>query len=229
MISIEAYRSSVGSFLPVARRLSKGQDVRNKPDIKFNPLIFNFLNTFLFVMFFIIIYLNLNMSFIKMMILLGGDIESNPGPPFTISKTVQGSFHQGDVKFGDTAGKQCACITLFSIAWSKIRRVGLWTSGDLDHIVTQGDKLYKHLETDNLLTVDDLPHLVNLEYNDLSIVTKLQYEEGEMTFDARNVFSSYSESDGFLLFIDNYTVAVLWNKAHVFLFDSHSRDMWKSY
>ena len=58
-------------------------------------------------------------------------LRSNPGPAYTVTKIVQGSFHQGDVKFGYTGGKQCACIALFSIAWSKIRRVGLWTSGDL--------------------------------------------------------------------------------------------------
>ena len=155
--------------------------------------------------------------------IVDGDIESNPGPTYTITKTVQGSFHQGDIKFGDTAGKQCACITLFSILWSKIRRVGLWNSGDLDQILCQGDKLYKQLGTNDFLTVDDLPQSINIENNNL-IVTKLSYEEGKMCSRSRNIFNSSSNSDGFLLFIDNYTLAVIWNKAHVFLLDSHSRD-----
>ena len=43
-------------------------------------------------------------------------------------KVVQGSFNQEDRKFGETADRQCAFITLFSIAWSAIRRVGLWNT-----------------------------------------------------------------------------------------------------
>ena len=40
------------------------------------------------------------------MLLLGSDIESNPGPPVTgkIQKVVLGTLHQGHAKFGDTAG-----------------------------------------------------------------------------------------------------------------------------
>ena len=41
---------------------------------------------------------------------LNGGIESNPDPcTYDIQKTVQGSFHQGRPKFGETSGIQCAC------------------------------------------------------------------------------------------------------------------------
>ena len=55
--------------------------------------------------------LNLNFACLKLLRWLeDGDIESNPGPrSFKIAKFVQGSFHQGHVKFGETVGIQCAC------------------------------------------------------------------------------------------------------------------------
>ena len=41
------------------------------------------------------------MSFLKISkVLLDGDIGSNPGPAF--DKVVTGTFHQGDMKFGQT-------------------------------------------------------------------------------------------------------------------------------
>ena len=47
-----------------------------------------------------------------------GDIESNPGPTYSILKAVKASYHQGNVRFGCTAGNQCACNSLFALAWS---------------------------------------------------------------------------------------------------------------
>ena len=38
-----------------------------------------------------------------LILLIDGDIESNPGPTFEILKVVQGSFHEGNAKFGYTA------------------------------------------------------------------------------------------------------------------------------
>ena len=52
-----------------------------------------------------------------MRILNVGDVESNPGLTYKILKVVQGSFHQGDIRFGETAGRQCVCTTLYAIVW----------------------------------------------------------------------------------------------------------------
>ena len=51
----------------------------------------------LFIFIFLITYLNLNMAFLKLVLLLDGNVESNPGPNYSIRKVVQGSFHQGDI------------------------------------------------------------------------------------------------------------------------------------
>ena len=45
----------------------------------------------------------------RLLLLLGGDIETNPGPTYAVDKAVLGTFHQGDQRFGETAGVQCAC------------------------------------------------------------------------------------------------------------------------
>ena len=64
--------------------------------------------------------------FLKLIIytlLLSGDIELNPGPDilqeiFT-DKSVQGSFHQGNDKFLETAGVQCSSNCFFAVCYSQ--------------------------------------------------------------------------------------------------------------
>ena len=58
-------------------------------------------------------------------------------------KITQGSFHQGNEKFGQTAGKQCTCNALFSIAFSNIKNQGNWDYIDVNYVLEHGDKLYK--------------------------------------------------------------------------------------
>ena len=70
-------------------------------------------------------------------------------------KVVQGSFNQANLKFGETSGRQCACNTLFSIAWSVIRQVGLWHSSDLDFILNEGDEFYKGLHIGTFISADE--------------------------------------------------------------------------
>ena len=73
--------------------------------------------------------------------LIDGDVESNPGPTYATLKGVQDSFNQADQRFGEAVGRQCVCITLFSIVCSAIHRVGLWNTSDLDFILSDVDKL----------------------------------------------------------------------------------------
>ena len=76
----------------------------------------SFLHTFVMFVFIFISVLNLNFASFKLLKhLVDGDIESNPGPTPMLNflKVVQGSFHQGDPKFGYTAGVQCACIFIY--------------------------------------------------------------------------------------------------------------------
>ena len=50
---------------------------------------------------------------------VSGEVESNPGPAYAVEKkAVMRSFHQGDRRFGDTAGIQYACNSLYALCWS---------------------------------------------------------------------------------------------------------------
>ena len=48
---------------------------------------------------------------------------------YRIVSSVLGSYHQGDSRFGATAGVQCARI------WSVIRNVVQWHAFDLDYVL----------------------------------------------------------------------------------------------
>ena len=86
-------------------------------------------------------------------IIIDGDVESNPGTFYVIEKAISGSYHPGDRPFGDTAGVQCACSSLYALSWSQIRKVDFLDGLDLDHISTEGDSFYKTLNTDDMLSV----------------------------------------------------------------------------
>ena len=108
-------------------------------------------------------------NFKTMALKLLGDVEVNPGPN-EIIKSVQDSFSQGNVvSFGETASRQNACNALFSICWcdsiyiqmkkkqaaqkmklsikdffNKCDQIYIFcTVSDPDHILVEGDKLYK--------------------------------------------------------------------------------------
>ena len=54
------------------------------------------------------------------------------------------------------------------------------TTSDLDYILENGDSMYKSLNTDNILNVDDLPHNISVEGYMLT-VTMLQNETGAIS------------------------------------------------
>ena len=59
---------------------------------------------------------------------------------------------------------QQACNVLFSVCWSVIRKVSIWKSYDLDNILTEGGKIYKFLNKDDFLSVNELPRRMKI-YN----------------------------------------------------------------
>ena len=77
-------------------------------------------------------------------------------------KSVQWSFHQGNIKFGETAGKQCTCCSLFSVAFTLVKTPGYWDRKDLDFILENGNRIYKGLNTNRYLMVPELPRQILL-------------------------------------------------------------------
>ena len=79
-----------------------------------------------------------------------------------IEKSVHGSYHQGDAKFGFSAGKQCSCMSLTAICWSSVKKVNTWKENDLDFILNEGDIVYKSLNLNRTLYVDELPTQIQI-------------------------------------------------------------------
>ena len=74
-----------------------------------------------------------------------------------ILKSVQGSYNQGNERFGLTAGRQCTCNALSSVAFTLIKSPGTWNSKDMDFILENGDTIYKSLNIDGYVAMDELP------------------------------------------------------------------------
>ena len=150
-------------------------------------------------------------------------------PTYNILKAVLGSFNQGNIRFGSTAGRQCACNALFSVFWSNVRSVYFWTRNDLDKILIEGDRIYKSLNTHSYLSVDELPSTIDVAgYS--SFVNLLELYTGEASLAPENFFltipfSEHLGRNSCLMFINGYTIAIFKFSSDVcYLFDSHSRD-----
>ena len=154
MISLDAYRLSIGSFnnsslqfnlRTICRGLTIGVHVSSKGVSRLiKPTKF------------------MTLFVLTAILLACGDIETNPGPTFSIS-TVKGSSHQGDLKYGRTAGTQCVCYSLASLCYSKIILPRYWTTKDIDSVLTFGNSEYSRLGFVNeYLSFDDIPATFNL-------------------------------------------------------------------
>ena len=146
----------------------------------------------------------------------------------SIMKTVQGSFHQGNEKFGHTAVNQCTCCSLFSVVFTLIKSPGYWDRKDLDFILENGDTIYKGLNTSEYLMFSELPREIPL----FKSAVRVDFMENKFGFlNASSVPGSSlldkqvsSESNGLLLLIKGLCISVVWTKKHFYLFDSHSKN-----
>lgn len=81
---------------------------------------------------------------------------------------IQGSFHQGDSRFGAQAGNQCIAISCVAICYSSVKSILTWQSADLDQIVILGDILYtisksEQSTNENHLEFLEVQQYVNIE------------------------------------------------------------------
>ena len=75
-----------------------------------------------------LVLLGIILHFLRInLIKLSGDIETNPGPVVIPTKCIQGSFHQGNNRFGASAGSQCMCNAFWAISYAKIKSPRYWT------------------------------------------------------------------------------------------------------
>ena len=173
MIAIQEYRARIGCFLSKTRKSMKFKRPR-----RFNrdrPTQTSFYLTVFFkicLMFLFIVALRwkVNMAFLKLCLLLDGDIESNPGPATSeILKVVSGTFNQGHPKFANTAGIQCACNALYAICFSIIKKVSVWKSYDLDYILENGNETFKIVGIPRSLAMNELPLNIMIENCNIAV------------------------------------------------------------
>ena len=231
MLTIEAHRLVIGGFCAKTIILSSQGVARKKQQGK-KPS-----STSLTKVFSSTTVSSISKGFVSLIVVLGlivfqlsGDVESNPGPAYTIEKVISGSFHQGDTRFGTTAGIQCACNSLFALCFSQVKKVFRWNAPDLDYILTEGDILYKSLGTMDLLSAHELPRSVvmsnyNIPIDYLELETEIaNLRTGELFLRRIISISAYYHETMLLLFIGRFTTAIMKQHGYFYLFDSHSRD-----
>ncbi|CAG2237450.1 unnamed protein product [Mytilus edulis] len=76
---------------------------------------------------------------------------------------VQGSFHQGDLKFGLNSGKQCVANCCSALAFSKLKDLTYWDQKYLDKVLIYGNDLYSRVSGNNHhLLISDLPPILDI-------------------------------------------------------------------
>ena len=144
-------------------------------------------------------------------------------------KIAQVTHHQGDIRYGSTAGIQCLFISFIAVCWSLIKSISRWDSNDLDRILRKGDELFKSLNKFKLLGVEDLPTKIGI-YSHSTDIALLENRSGEitssicMTSIGDIVGNCSNLGNGALLIINGYALGVIWGKNCFFLFDSHSKN-----
>ena len=107
----------------------------------------------------------------------------------SFEKIVLGTFNQASDEFGESAGKQCTCCSLYSIVFTRlIKRPGHLNKFDIIFIVRQGYLVYKSLKTDE-----------QIMYNCMSLIPR---KNAIFLFDShsRNILGQ-PIPDGFSIFI----------------------------
>lgn len=82
--------------------------------------------------------------------------------PYTVLKSIQANFHQGDENFGNTEGSQCAINSLVALCFSTVKIISTWNNVHLNFVLEKGDSIYKNLGFTGNLSFDDLPQSIDL-------------------------------------------------------------------
>ena len=124
---------------------------------------------------------------------------------------------------------------MFSIYWSVVREISFWKTIDLDFILVEGEKLYKTLNFQSYLNVDQLPrqvqifrYTVNLEILEENLHDGISIYGDSFLTDVFNI-SNANNSSGCILFLCSYAVAMFKHvngtgNVSYFLFDSYCRN-----
>ncbi|XP_071169752.1 uncharacterized protein [Mytilus edulis] len=151
---------------------------------------------------------------------------------------VQGSFHQGDIRFGINSGKQCVANCLSALAHSKLKDLNDWNQIYLDNVLIDGNKIYSRIHGDNIhLLVSDLPDMIDMSGTLLKIlrkesITAVVDTSGTIDFSEfgnslpldQALQESLIDYDACFICAYDTTFLALKHNQDLFLFDSHARN-----
>ena len=242
MHSIECYRLAIGIFyLKLRHRIHKIKKIISHNDgnclQSFHSCVLNLTRHLICITLFYILQLNLHYGIVITTKLIKDGVESNPGPEtsgrnYAIQKTIHGTHHQGSLKYGEYAERQCTANAYFAIIYSAIKNIGIWKPFDIDYILQQGNRIFRDVcvatGVIQPLAVDQLPPNIYMEGIYISI-NSLSHES-HLFLEKNNLFENYrhyspsEKGNGVIFTCAGFSVAVLWTQDYFYVFDSHSRN-----
>ena len=177
MHSIECYRLTIGIFyLKLGHCIHKIKKIISHNDgnclQSFHSCVLNLTRLLTCITLFYILQLNLHYGIVITTKLIKDGVERNPGPEtsgryYAIQKTIHGTHHQGSLKYGEYAGRQCTANAYFAIIYSTIKNIGIWKPFDIDYILEQGNRIFRDVcvatGVIQPLAVDQLPPNIYME------------------------------------------------------------------
>ncbi|VDI67929.1 Hypothetical predicted protein [Mytilus galloprovincialis] len=151
---------------------------------------------------------------------------------------VQGSFHQGDIRFGINSGKQCVANCLSALAHSKFKSLKDWDQMYIDNVLIKGNQIYSNIHGDNVhLLVSDLPGMIEMSGKLLKIsrkesITAVIDNYGTIDFSEfgnslpldQALQESLIDHDACFICAYDTTFLALKHNQDLLLFDSHARN-----
>ena len=119
------------------------------------------------------------------------------------------------------------------MCWTTVRKITLWKDFDLDFILHKGDKVYKDVNINRYLNVDELPTKIVIDNShfDIFVIRAEDFLGSSLLEDTDTIINTYlffsDNVTGIILFIEGYCVSILKesnNRQVIYAFDSHSRD-----
>ena len=230
-VSLEQYRQSVGCFYTVQCKIN----------MKIDKL------AYFSCRWLIQLYLY---NYNNMLLMLSGDVESNPGPITTTLASgkvaITGTVHQGSPQFLITESGASTCMTnsLVALAYSQILPTSQWNSAAIDSILRLGKLLYDEIYP-NRRNKDSSPYLevIDLQITQFTIGNKHFFSNpcfSTVGFLANTASSSATDvefhsmelvfDDAFkissqsILIVKDYGMGLFTIDNQYYLFDPHSRN-----
>ena len=123
---------------------------------------------------------------------------------------------------------QCTSKAYLAIIFLTIKNINAWNSFDLVYVHEQGDSVFKDVDMNQALAVEELP--LNISIEDVHVSTKMLVCEINLLVKRNDFFANfrnYIESErgnGAIFTCTGFSIAIIWWNKSLFVFDSHRRN-----